>query len=90
MNAGTFGTVLTMPISGALSASGMGWPSVFYIFGVIGIAWSILFFYMGADMPSEHPTICPDEMRYIDGSLGRLDKTFESEVPIFMYTFIFV
>lgn len=81
MNAGTFGTVVTMPLSGALSSSKMGWPSVFYVFGASGILWSIVFFYMGADMPSEHRTICPRERRYIDGSLGRLDKTLDSEVP---------
>ncbi|XP_031786423.1 putative inorganic phosphate cotransporter [Nasonia vitripennis] len=80
MNAGTFGTVITMPLTGALCASRFGWPSAFYIFGVCGIAWAVLFFYMGSDMPSEHPTICPNEMRYIDGSLGKLDKTSAESV----------
>ncbi|XP_023245213.1 putative inorganic phosphate cotransporter [Copidosoma floridanum] len=81
MNAGTFGMVLTLPVSGVLCASRLGWPSVFYLISACGVAWSILFFYLGSDMPSEHPTICPNEMRYIDGSLGRLDKASRSEKP---------
>jgi MFS family permease len=85
MNAGTFGIVVTMPLSGVLSSSEIGWPSVFYIFGLFGIAWSFLFFYFGADMPSEHPTICPNEMRYIETSLGRLEKTLESEVRFLVF-----
>jgi len=28
-----FGTVISMPLSGALAESSAGWPSIFYFFG---------------------------------------------------------
>ena len=28
-----FGTVISLPISGALAQSSAGWPSIFYVFG---------------------------------------------------------
>lgn len=38
-----FGTVVSLPISGLLCQSGFlgGWPSVFYVFGVLGVLWFI-------------------------------------------------
>lgn len=93
MNGPQFGTVVTMPISGFLSKSDIGWPSVFYIFGVIAIAWSVLFYCLGADRPSEHPRISPKEVYYINSSLGNLDKAGQTEVRLFFspdHTFLFL
>ncbi|XP_016838631.1 putative inorganic phosphate cotransporter [Nasonia vitripennis] len=81
MNGPQFGTVVTMPVSGLLAASGIGWPSIFYIFGAFGVAWSALMFCMGADHPSEHPRINPKEALYINNSLGNLDKAVDAEKP---------
>ncbi|XP_058803315.1 putative inorganic phosphate cotransporter [Phymastichus coffea] len=84
MNGPQFGTVITMPISGAVAASSIGWPSVFYIFGAVAIAWSILFFLLGADRPSDHPRICPKEANYINSSLGNINKVEQlskSKIP---------
>ena len=38
------GNVLVMPISGLLCKYGFdgGWPSIFYLLGVFGMAWSAL------------------------------------------------
>ena len=33
-----FGTVISLPISGALAESSAGWPSIFYVFGKISTA----------------------------------------------------
>ncbi|XP_058803314.1 putative inorganic phosphate cotransporter [Phymastichus coffea] len=84
MNGQPFGIVVTMPISGVVAASGIGWPSVFYIFGAVAIAWSVLFFYLGADRPSDHPRICPTEVNYINNSLGnscKIEQVKKSKVP---------
>lgn len=64
-----FGTVIAMPISGFLAASKVGWPSIFYVFGVLAIVWSTLFFLCGADSPSSHRTISREEKEYIEDSL---------------------
>ena len=81
MNGPQLGTVVAMSISGVLSSS-IGWPSIFYVFGAVGVAWSLAFFFLGSDRPSDHPKICPTEARYINDSLGNLDKTGDSKVSI--------
>ncbi|XP_076462122.1 putative transporter slc-17.2 [Babylonia areolata] len=42
-----------------------GWPSVFYIFGGVGVVWSIGWFLLMRDSPEQHPCISPAERRYI-------------------------
>ncbi|KAJ8679909.1 hypothetical protein QAD02_015696 [Eretmocerus hayati] len=74
LNAVQFGTMISLPISGALAASRYGWPSIFYVFGAIGIAWSLLFYCTCADYPSEHPRIGSKELEYISESIGSLNK----------------
>ncbi|XP_014212270.1 putative inorganic phosphate cotransporter isoform X2 [Copidosoma floridanum] len=81
MNGQQFGTVVAMPVSGALAASSIGWPSIFYVFGAIGIIWSLIFYYTGADCPSVHPRISQKEAEYINSSLGNLIKASEDEKP---------
>nr|WAS27827.1 putative vesicular glutamate transporter-like protein [Apostichopus parvimensis] len=63
------GAVLGMPVSGYL-ADYAGWPSVFYVFGVLGIIWFFIFMYMVSDSPALHPTISKEEKRYIEESIG--------------------
>ncbi|KAG0718549.1 Sialin [Chionoecetes opilio] len=62
-----FGTVVTLPVSGWLCESGFlgGWPAVFYVFGGIGILWSIAWFALAFDHPDTHPRISQEEKKYI-------------------------
>lgn len=85
LNGAQFGTVLTMPIAGFLSASKLGWPSVFYLLGFLGIAWGILFYCMGFDTPSEHPTINPIEKEFINNSLGNLNRISNEPKNVYLY-----
>ncbi|XP_012272718.1 putative inorganic phosphate cotransporter isoform X2 [Orussus abietinus] len=64
------GMVIAMPISGLLAASALGWPSIFYIFGALGMCWGLAFFYYGADSPAVHSSISQEEKLYIEASLG--------------------
>lgn len=64
-----FGTLIALPISGFLASSSGGWPSVFYLWGTVLIAWSICWFFLGADSPATHPTISSEEREYIEMSL---------------------
>lgn len=66
-----FGTVISMPLSGLLADHGFdgGWPSIFYVFGIIGTVWSVAFLWTCHEDPITHPTINEDERKYIQQSL---------------------
>jgi MFS family permease len=63
--------VISYPLSGLLAEYGFsgGWPSIFYVFGVIGAAWSVAFLFMVAEDPDSSTTIAEDEKKYITTSL---------------------
>lgn len=63
-----------MPICGLLIAS-LGWESVFYVTGGIGIIWSVAWFLLVYDSPSQHPRISDEERRYIQESIGSTATT---------------
>lgn len=62
-----FGTVLAMSVGGWLCNTTFlgGWPSVFYIFGGLGVIWGIPWFLLAHDVPEQHPRISPSELQYI-------------------------
>ena len=68
MNASQIATILTTVIAGVLAASRFGWPSIFYMYGVVGTTWSILFYYFGADSPATHSKIIVEEREMIESS----------------------
>ncbi|GFQ97416.1 hypothetical protein TNCT_257231 [Trichonephila clavata] len=61
------GTVAAMPLAGALCNSDWfgGWPSAFYVIGIVGIAWFVLWCICVTDTPLTHPFISQSELRYI-------------------------
>jgi MFS transporter, ACS family, solute carrier family 17 (sodium-dependent inorganic phosphate cotransporter), other len=60
---------MTMPMSGFLIAH-FGWESVFYVTGIISTVWSVLWFFLVYDSPSEHPRIADEERRFIENAIG--------------------
>lgn len=66
-----FGTVISMPLSGLLSAYGFagGWPSIFYVFGLVGTVWCLCFLYFVSEDPEHCPSIKENEKKYILSSL---------------------
>ncbi|XP_076047077.1 putative inorganic phosphate cotransporter isoform X2 [Oratosquilla oratoria] len=76
-----FGTVVTLPISGWLCQTHWGWPSVFYFFGVLGLAWGWLWFQLAHDTPDQHPTISLEEKLHIKHSIGGHKKSQALPVP---------
>lgn len=66
-----FGTVISYPLSGLLAEYGFadGWPSIFYVFGIVGAIWSVAFLYVVAEEPDTSSTIPEDERKYIINSL---------------------
>jgi len=65
------GTVISMPLAGWLCSLDFlgGWPSAFYIFGLLGILWFVAWMYLVYDKPSDHPRISTSEREYIERSL---------------------
>lgn len=63
---GPFGTVISMPVTGWISASSIGWPSVFYLYGALGLVWSVIWIFMGCDDPAKHKSIDPAEKKFIE------------------------
>ena len=63
-----FGTVVSFPISSVLSAN-LGWPSVFYFFGVCGLIWFIFWCLLVFNNPAVHPRISSSEKRYIESNI---------------------
>ncbi|XP_067047190.1 sialin-like [Acropora muricata] len=66
------GTIIGMPLTGYLCSSSFwgGWPSVFYIFGAIGVIWFFIWMTFTYDRPSDHPRISIKEREYIESTIG--------------------
>ncbi|XP_023161684.2 putative inorganic phosphate cotransporter isoform X1 [Drosophila hydei] len=78
-----FGTIISMPLSGLLAEYGFsgGWPSIFYVFGVVGTLWSIAFLILVFEDPTSHPRIDEREKRYINDSLWGTDVIKSPPIP---------
>lgn len=73
-----------MPLSGLLAEYGFhgGWPSIFYVFGLVGVIWSIAFLLFVYEDPSSHPRIEEKEKKYIISSLYGTASITVREYPI--------
>jgi len=58
-----------LPATGLLASSVGGWPSVFYVSGLVTLVWVLAWCLMGASSPAKHKTISSAEKEYIHNSL---------------------
>ncbi|CAH1997698.1 unnamed protein product [Acanthoscelides obtectus] len=65
-----FGIIFTMPATGFIAASTLGWPWSFYFLGTLGYIWISVWYFLGASCPAEHPKITNEEKQYIQRSLN--------------------
>lgn len=70
------GTIVALAVGGAL---GLRWTLNFYIFGVAGIAWSLLWLILGSSTPAESSSIRKAELNYI---LTTLNTTATAKIII--------
>lgn len=62
------GAVVAMILSGWLAVN-FGWESIFYVFGVLGIIWSIIWFIVVKDCPEKDKCMSENEREFIRNSL---------------------
>uniref|UniRef100_A0A672N001 Vesicular glutamate transporter 1 n=1 Tax=Sinocyclocheilus grahami TaxID=75366 RepID=A0A672N001_SINGR len=63
------GAVIAMPLAGVL-VQYSGWSSVFYVYGSFGICWYLFWILVSYESPAAHPTITPEERKYIEDAIG--------------------
>lgn len=73
------GLVVSLPVSGILAQS-WGWEWVFYVFGIVGCVWTVLWLMFVSKSPGTDRYISDVERRYIESTLVRQSK--DKEVPI--------
>ncbi len=66
----SFGTVVALPLSGLL-VDALGWQSVFYVTGGVGLVWFVGWMFLCYDSPETHPRISEDERSMIVAALER-------------------
>ncbi|KAF9390391.1 hypothetical protein CPB97_009352 [Podila verticillata] len=59
------GAVIALPVSSSLVVSSWGWRSIFWLFGSLGLVWSITWHVFGASEPESCRGITEQEVRYI-------------------------
>ena len=47
-----------------------GWPSIFYISGVLGLLFCIPVMLLVFDSPADHPRISEEELKYIEANIS--------------------
>ncbi|KAK3919149.1 Putative inorganic phosphate cotransporter [Frankliniella fusca] len=75
-----FGTVLGLLLTGLLSGSSWGWPSVFYVAGSTGLLWCLSWYLLGDDSPATHHSIPKEEREYIEKSTTPADNSGATKV----------
>ncbi|CAB3243765.1 unnamed protein product [Arctia plantaginis] len=63
------GTVVSMPVC-SLLAHYTGWPGIFYVFGIMGLVWTTIWWLVVKESPEKDPHISPAELKYIQDSRG--------------------
>ena len=77
------GIVAGLLLSGVLCDYGFagGWPSVFYVFGMVGCVWSLAWFLLCYDSPATHPRISTTEREYWERVIGTTELVARPPTP---------
>ncbi|XP_001602071.1 putative inorganic phosphate cotransporter [Nasonia vitripennis] len=75
-----FGIVISSVISGLIMGKSSGnWPSIFHLFGAIGIVWFVFWMILAYNSPREHPFITEKEKSYLNAHMS--SHTHENPAP---------
>ncbi|XP_039293719.1 sialin [Nilaparvata lugens] len=75
------GTVCALPLSGALAET-QRWSAIFYIFGVLALIWSAVWFYVVSETPRTDKKISEAEREYIEESIGITSSSNLSKIEV--------
>ncbi|ETN78391.1 transporter, major facilitator family protein [Necator americanus] len=65
------GVMLGLPLSAAL-VSYLSWSAPFYVFGCVGVLWSLTWWTVSAKSPNDHSYITDEERTYITEKVGKV------------------
>jgi hypothetical protein len=77
------GSVIALPVSTWLGSGPWGWESIFWVFGVVGIVWSLIWQIYGGSNPSTYSGISKEELDLIlnnDNSGSEYNRIQEEEM----------
>ncbi|KAG5896187.1 hypothetical protein JTB14_016962 [Gonioctena quinquepunctata] len=60
------GTIISMALVGYISSTWLGWPFTSYLYGSLGVFWTVLYYIFGSNSPREHGSISEAERKYIE------------------------
>lgn len=77
-----FGAAIVPPL-GVYILLTFGWRHIFYIFGAVGIIWSVVFYIVYRNLPEEHKLVNKAELEIIRGldENGNINKFEDSKNP---------
>ncbi|XP_050292841.1 sialin [Anthonomus grandis grandis] len=77
----SIGIGITYPLCGFLIAH-LGWRSVFYTTGSIGVIWCLIWYLLAFDSPETHPRISLREQKYIrENTVNTYENSRQQKVP---------
>ncbi|XP_060534236.1 sialin [Cylas formicarius] len=77
----SIGIGITYPLCGFLIAH-LGWQSVFYTTGSIGVIWCVIWYLLAFDSPETHPRISLREQQYIrENTVNTYENSRQQAVP---------
>ena len=69
-----------MPLCSYLCET-VGWDSVFYVFGALGIIWFVVWALLVHDGPEIHPRISDEEKEYLQAALTECEAEKPARIP---------
>lgn len=61
-------------VLGGIIVQFWGWPSVFYVFGILGIVWFVIWCLICFSDPESHPFITEEERDYLAKTIGSTQR----------------
>lgn len=76
------GSIVATPVAAFLCECGFdgGWPSVFYVFGLVGCIWFVLWALLVFNKPADHPWISKVEKLHLEEDSKR--NIIQSNLPV--------
>ncbi|EDW26590.1 GL12902 [Drosophila persimilis] len=82
-----FGTIISMPLSGLLAEYGFdgGWPSIFYVFGILSTVWCVLYLCLVPESPQASKRITEAERKYINEMIWKAQPEDTGRTPFLSF-----